>query len=300
MRKLIGLGVVVLLLVVNTVVTDRETKAAKKGAGGNVVRLDGGDLFYKDAGDRDDPVIVLLHGFASSQRWWDGVAPDLARRGLRVIRFDLLGHGNSEMPRDGYAIEEQARRVAAALRKLRVRRATVVGHSMGGNVATALAEQQPRLVRRLAVIGTAPRDGFADPALLRRVSTWPVAGELIRRFAPDQVIKAGLDSAFADDVDVPDAFVDDLDRMTFSAYDESNSASGEFLEERPNSERVEKARVPLLVIFGTEDDIVDPEAADAWKKDIPRARVVKMREVGHSPHWEEPREVTQMLLDLAR
>jgi pimeloyl-ACP methyl ester carboxylesterase len=300
MRKLIVLGVVALLLVVNTVVTDRETKPAKKGAGGDIVRLDGGDLFYKEAGDRDDPPIVLLHGFACSQRWWDRVAPELTRRGLRVIRFDLLGHGNSEMPRDGYAPDDQARRVAAALRKLRVRRATVVGHSMGGTVASALVEERPRLVRRLAVIGTPPRDGFADPAFLRRVSTWPVVGELIRRFGPDQAIKAGLDSAFADDVDVPDAFVDDLDRMTFSAYDKSQSEAREFVEDRPNSERVEEANVPLLVIFGTEDDIVDPASADAWKKDIPRARVVKMREVGHSPHWEEPREVSDLLLDYAR
>ena len=300
MRKLIGLGVVALLLIVNTVVTDRETKSAKKGAGGNIVRLDGGDLFYKEAGDRDDSVIVLLHGFAGSQRWWDQVAPELARRGLRVIRFDLLGHGNSEMPRDGYAMDEQARRVAAALRKLRVRRATVVGHSMGGTVASALVEEKPGLVRRLAVIGTPPRDGFADPSFTRRISTWPVVGELARRFAPDQVIKAGLDSAFADDVDVPDAFVDDLDRMTFSAYDKSQAEAHDFIEDRPNSERVDDANVPLLVIFGTEDDIVDPDAADAWAKNVPRARVVKMREVGHSPHWEQPREVADLLLDLAR
>ena len=92
-----------------------------------------------------------------------------------MIRFDLLGHGNSEMPRDGYAPDEQARLVAAALRKLRVRRATVVGHSMGGTVASALVEQEPRLVRRLAVIGTPPRDGFADPAFTapgRRRGRW--------------------------------------------------------------------------------------------------------------------------------
>jgi pimeloyl-ACP methyl ester carboxylesterase len=63
---------------------------------------------------------------------------------------------------------------------------------------------------------------------------------------------------------------------------------------------VKEARVPLLVIFGTEDEVVEPEAADAWKKDVPRARVVKMREVGHSPHWEEPQDVAEMLLDLAR
>ena len=127
-----------------------------------------------------------------------------------------------------------------------------------------------------------------------------MVGELARRFTPDQVIKAGLDSAFADDVEVPDAFVDDLDGMTFSAYDKSGAESQEFLEDRPNSDRVEEARVPLLVIFGTEDEIVDPEAADGWMKDVPRARVVKMRGVGHSPHWERPRQVAELLLNYTR
>jgi pimeloyl-ACP methyl ester carboxylesterase len=300
MRKLIALGVVAVLLLVNTVVTDRETKSAEASHGSRIIDLPGGDLNYKEAGDRDDPTIVLLHGFSASLNWWDRVAPELADRGLRVIRFDLLGHGGSEKPRDGYAPDEQADLIAQALRKLRVRRATVVGHSMGGTVAIALAERERRLVRKLAVIGTPPRDGFADLPFLGRVATWPVAGELVRRFAPDQAIKAGLDSAFAEDVHVPDQFVDDLDEMTYSAYDKSSSEAGDFVEDKPNSERVADARVPLLVIFGTEDEIVEPEAADRWKKDVPRARVVTMRGVGHSPHWERPREVTQQLLDYAR
>jgi len=300
MRKLIALGVIVLLLIVHTVVTDRQTKAAEPGGGGKVVELEGGDLYYKEAGERDDPTIVLLHGFACSQRWWDRVAPELSRRGLHVIRFDLLGHGRSEMPRDGYAPDEQANLVAAALRKLHVRRATIVGHSMGGTVASALAEQEPRLVRKVVVIDTPPRDGYVDTSLLRDVSTWPVVGELARRFAPDQAIKAGLDSAFAGDVEVPDAFVDDLDGMTFSAYDKSAGESNEFLEDRPNSDRIKDARVPLLVIFGTKDEIVDPEAADRWAKDVPQARVVKMRGVGHSPQWERSRQVSELLLGYTR
>jgi pimeloyl-ACP methyl ester carboxylesterase len=300
MRRLIWLGVVAFALLVHTVVTDRETKDAERSAGGKIVKLAGGDLHYRDEGDRGDPVVVLLHGFASSQRWWDRVAPDLARRGLRVIRFDLLGHGNSEKPRDGYAPDDQARLVAAALRKLRVRRATVVGHSMGGTVASALVEQEPRLVRRIAVLGTAPREGFAELPLTGRVATWPVVGELLRRLAPDPLIKAGLDSAFADDVDVPDEFVDDLDGMTYSAYDKSTTEAGRFVEDKPNSQRVADAEVPLLVIFGTADEIVDPKAADQWKKDVPGARVVKMGGVGHSPHWERPRDVVELLLDYAR
>ena len=111
MRKLIALGVVVFLLLVNTVVTDRQTKDAEASHGSKIIELDGGDLNYKEEGGRDDPTIVLLHGFACSLRWWDRVAPELARRGLHVIRFDLLGHGGSEMPRDGYEMETAAAKI---------------------------------------------------------------------------------------------------------------------------------------------------------------------------------------------
>lgn len=295
-RKLIGLAVVVIALGVHTFITDRETKPAE-AAGGKIVKLDGGDLHYKDEGDRDDPVVVLLHGFACSLRWWDRVAPDLVSRGRRVIRFDLLGHGGSEKPRDGYEIENQAQLVAAALEKLGVRRAMIVGHSMGGAVASALVQENRQLVERIAVLGSEPREGFAELPFAGKVAGWPVVGELTRRLAPDQVIKAGLDSAFADGTEVPDEFVDDLDGMTYSAYDKSGEGSREFVEETPPAVRIRNARVPLLVIFGREDDIVDPDAAFAWRDTVRRARLVMLDDVGHSPHWEEPRQVVKELLD---
>ena len=134
------------LLAVNTVVTDRDTEAAHADAG-RIVDLPGGDLQVREDGPRDAPAVVMLHGFACSIGWWDQMTPALARD-HRVVRFDLLGHGGSEKPKEGYGMESQARLVAAALDRLGVRRADVVGHSMGGSVATALAEQRPALVDR--------------------------------------------------------------------------------------------------------------------------------------------------------
>jgi hypothetical protein len=80
MRRLllVLLAVLVVLLAVNTVVMNRETEAAK-AAGGLVIDLPGGDLRVRDGGPRDAPAVVLLHGYACSMGWWDGVAPALAR-----------------------------------------------------------------------------------------------------------------------------------------------------------------------------------------------------------------------------
>jgi pimeloyl-ACP methyl ester carboxylesterase len=104
----------------------------------------------------------LRNGFAAAIDWWDDVAPELANRDHRVIRIDLIGHGGTAAPNSGYAIERRAALVAAILDKLGVDRSTVIGHSLGGEVATALAEFQPPRIERLIFV-----DSPAIPARQR-------------------------------------------------------------------------------------------------------------------------------------
>ena len=61
---------------------------------------------------------MLLHGWTAAANWWDRVTPALAKD-HRVVRIDLLGHGDSAKPDDGYSMNEQADRMAAALQKAR-------------------------------------------------------------------------------------------------------------------------------------------------------------------------------------
>ena len=127
-----------------------------------------------EGGPRDGSPIVLLHCYTCAIDWWDGMRPALERE-HRVIAIDLLGFGGSEKPQSGYD-DGRARAwlVEEALRRLDVHHATVVGHSLGGTVATALAElSPPQLVKRLVIIDQAPeqrrlREG--GPAPHRRSS----------------------------------------------------------------------------------------------------------------------------------
>ena len=105
--------------------------------------LDGGNIYACQDGPRDAPALLLIHGSASSTHSWDMLVPILTRS-HRVIRIDLLGHGRSAKPAGpSYEIPDQARRVGAALDRLGVKRAIVVGHSSGGAVATALPNTDP-------------------------------------------------------------------------------------------------------------------------------------------------------------
>src|SRR5919109_1085388 len=113
---LVALLVLALLLAVNTIVTDDETKSAKADIG-QIVDLPEGDLQVRQDGPREKPTIVMLHGFAASMHWWTPMAERL-RRDFHVVRIDLLGHGGSEKPDGGYWMENQARFVALALSKV--------------------------------------------------------------------------------------------------------------------------------------------------------------------------------------
>ena len=268
-----------------------ETKAALDGnrpdaRDGQVVRLDGGDLYVEDTGRRGPAALVLLHGYTGSTRWWSRVVPSLSG-GHRVVNVDLLGHGRSEKPREGYGMDEQARLVLAVLRRLGVRRAVVVGHSMGGWVAVSMAEQDPRLVRGVVTIGT-PADraeGPGPPSF--RLGYVPVVGGALWKAIPDSYVRAEIETAFADGVPVPDQFVEDTRSLTWSAYARSARDGRDFREDRAPFERMTATGLPLLAIIGTEDDRVDAESSQEWE-DVPGGRVVRMRGVGHTPPWERP------------
>src|SRR3954465_14396889 len=95
-------GVLALLLAGNTVSVLSQTAEA---SGEQIVRIPGGDLHVVQDGPSGAPTVVLLHGLGGSTAWWDPVLPAL--RDLHVVRVDLLGHGGSAKPADGYGMAEQ-------------------------------------------------------------------------------------------------------------------------------------------------------------------------------------------------
>jgi pimeloyl-ACP methyl ester carboxylesterase len=233
-----------------------------------------------------------------SIRWWDRLVPHLARN-YRVIRVDLLGHGGSEKPRDGYDPLSQAAQVARALHHLRIEHAFVVGHSLGGVVATALVERDPQLVRGVVLLG-APTDPESAPiSFLSRVSGWPVVGQLLRRAASDGLIRSGLEDAFAEGTAVPQEFVDDFRDTTFTSYTASRGEWRGWLDERSAPERLHDSGIPLLAVGGAEDKLVEPEALSDWRA-VPGARTRLLGGIGHSPQWEAADRTAQLVIDFLR
>ena len=180
---------------------------------GRFVRLVDGDMHVVEDGRPGAPGLLLIHGSAGSAAWWDPVVPALAGA-CRVIRIDLLGHGGSS-PGGRVRHPCSARRVGAALDRLGAGRVTVIGHSMGCMVATALAEQRPDKVAALALIDMGPSLDAAIPdGLLVRLLLAPFPGRLLWRLRTEATIRKALSSAFTRPVDIPGAIIEAALGMT--------------------------------------------------------------------------------------
>lgn len=309
-KALIAGGVLVAaLLAVNAVVLGSQTKqAAPTAADGEILELSAVDLQVVEwparRPDAEGGPIVLLHCYGCSLRWWDRLAPLLATE-RRVVAVDLIGFGGSEKPQAGYAIPEQAAAVAEALSRLGVEAATVVGHSMGGDVAIALAERASQLVDRVAVLGTPSDTDQASLPFLARLTYVPVLGEALWRVRTDGMIRQGYESAFAPGFDLEGAF-DDPDQviadnlaMTYTSYEKAHAAAQDFTDAAANAARITAVAVPFLAVLGAEDEIVDTPAAESSYAAVPGAQVRVLDGVGHSPNLEAPEDTAETLLRFA-
>jgi pimeloyl-ACP methyl ester carboxylesterase len=301
-KILIGVVVVLIaLLGLNALSVDNETKGAGvTEPGGKILDLSGGDLEVVEKGPRSGSPIVLIHCFTCAINYWNKMMPALARQ-HRVIAIDLLGHGGSEKPKSGYTVSNQADLIAQALAKLGVSDAEVVGHSLGGAVAVALAQQSPALVNRVFIVDTPPTHEEGDLGLVAKLGFAPVVGEAFWRIKPDFAVRKGLQVAFAPGFKVPDEFVEDVDRMTFSAYDDSASGFDDYTKEEPLDRRMAETGKPLMVIMGAEEQIIDEPAKRLaeYRATVPGTVTKLINGAGHSPNVEKPAQTAALVLGFA-
>ncbi|MGA4838264.1 alpha/beta fold hydrolase [Streptomyces sp. G45] len=257
--------------------------------GGAMLPLAHGDLYVRQDGAPGAPVLLLIHGSATSSRSWDALVPLLAAT-RRVVRVDLPGHGRSPEPVGrGYGTAEQARTVAAALDRLGIGPVTAVGHSSGGYVATALAEERPTLVAGLVLINTGPSmDAFTAPDSAGAIdpARWPPSDEELRQFAS---------TGFREGFPVPRELVDELRGMPFRAVAAAMRGATAYLTERALPERLKDLGKPLRVIFGDRDRRWRPSSAADYRV-VPGAEVTLLAGAGHTPILEEPGRTAALVL----
>ena len=244
------------------------------------------------------PPVLLLHGWCCSAYSFRRNLCALTDRGCRVVVADLKGHGLSDKPRGRgeYTLARMADHAVEIMDAVGMRRATLVGHSMGCAIAVAVALRHPGRVSRLALLAPA---GFGAITLL------PVAQALTPRFAAPLLpwlmrrwmIGLVLRLAYAWDSRLTARDVDEYYAPT--QFPEFAHAMRDLLHDfqwKPGERaELERLTIPTLVMFGTRDRLVYNRSVEAMVRAIPNVVLDVVEGAGHVLPEEVPDRVNARL-----
>jgi len=242
-------------------------------------------LAYVEMGDIKAVPLLLLHGFTDSARSWSLIAPYLAP-GFRVIAPDLRGHGHSDRPEGCYTIPEMANDVRFLIEALDLAPAHVVGHSLGGRLAQAIAQRWPHTVRKIVLMSTS--------AVLRQRHGW--LWENIQKLRdPIDAESAFIREWCSGAVPVDESFLAHTRRECAAVPSRIwLSIHYEQLAYDP-SPLLQDISVATLILRGEKDIIATSEHQAQMKDAIVGAEFISLRGHGHNIHWEAPEKVAGLI-----
>ncbi|MFF0689192.1 alpha/beta fold hydrolase [Streptomyces albogriseolus] len=229
---------------------------------GTVTTSDGTAIFYKDWGPRDGQPVVFHHGWPLSSDDWDAQMLFFLQHGYRVIAHDRRGHGRSDQTADGHEMDTYAADVAALTDALDLRDAVHIGHSTGGGEAARyVARAKPGRVAKAVLVGAVP------PVMVKSESN--PGGTPIEVFDGLRSSLAANRSQFYIDLasgpfygfnrpgaEVSQGMIDNWWRQGMTGAANAHYECIKAFSETDFTEDLKKIEVPVLVMHGTDDQIV--------------------------------------------
>lgn len=264
--------------------------------------VDGIRFNYQDHGR--GPAVVLIHGVAGSASDWAALVGPLVEAGFRALCVETRGAGYSDRPLPGdYSVWALARELAKLLRRLHVSGATVVGNSLGGAIALALARKAPRLVSRLVLLD-AVAYGSSMPLIVSGLRIPAVPGFLARMMPPRALIAFVLSCLGGDASWVRKEVVSEYAHEL--ALPNRMLAMFEMLrcvvraDAAPFEAEIARVEQPTLVVWGERDPVFPVSIGERLHGDIAGSRLVVIPGCGHMPNLEAPSAVLEALLRFLR
>ncbi|MCP4691079.1 MAG: alpha/beta fold hydrolase [Desulfobacterales bacterium] len=253
---------------------------------------DGSGLYYETHGfEKSNPVVVFLNGVTQTTANWAFQVKHFKAR-FRVVTYDARAQGKSVIGSRGLSLENHARDLCELLDHLGVDKANLVGMSLGGRVALAMAADHPGRVERLVTCGVGARPAQSGVGI---AMTWL---ETLRRDGLEAMVKSAIPSVFGA------AFLREREmilNIISSAIVRQNHAEAveAQLQAVPgltnNAELAARCACPSLVITGDEDPMATPGEADELAG-LLGGRREEIPGVGHSIPAEVPEMFNHMVL----
>lgn len=276
----------------------------------------GAEMHYRDEGNPDGPILVMIHGGFGSLHNWEGWIQPL-KENYRLISMDLLGHGlTGGYPANIYTRYSNRDAIHELLQSLDVQKYAVAGNSFGGGIALEIALKYPKNVEGLILIdseGIPNRENGYDASQFTQEK--PVSPDqpaytqlswfeqMGTQFIGPQVVKMQLDSMIANKDLLTDDFVEFFgDILLYQGTREAQLlmfrqglylvSAGDPMDLLP---RLGELKMPVLVMHGSEDELVPLSVSEKFKNNIATSELVVVKGAGHMPMIEQPKETAEML-----
>ena len=256
------------------------------------------DLYVETRGRGPD--LVLLHGWGLNLRVWDGLTRELMKS-FRVIAVDLPGHGRSPWNSKARTPAEQAWQVHATLAS-RSDRYSLLGWSMGGQIAIDLAAAMPGSVERLVLVATTPRFAASED--------WPhgMAAGTLEKLATQ--LRTNYKRTVSEFLELQvrgsaasEKVLAELHGSLFShgeAHPKALVAGLNTLKSSDLRSMLSLVRAPTLVVAGQYDRVTLPAASHALAEALPDRRYVEFRRAAHAPFLSHTTEFAALVTDFLR
>jgi 3-oxoadipate enol-lactonase len=251
-----------------------------------LVSVNGTKLHYTDIGKTESTAVVLIHGFPFSSGMWNGQLKLLQeKKNLRVIAYDLRGHGQSDVGDGQYTIELFVDDLIALLDYLKITKTILCGFSMGGYIALRAVERNPDRFNALVLCDTMSAADSNEAKIRRANSVKLVKKEGVGRFA-EGFLKAVFSSQT---FDAKPETIDEIRRTILS--NSPLGISGALLAmagRTDTTDGLSKISVPTLILVGEHDIVTPPSAANIMRDRIPNSKLHLIENAAHMSNLENP------------
>jgi len=252
--------------------------------------LDGLPVRYLDVGN--GPTLVLIHGYCESLGIFELLIRDLARK-HRVVAIDLPGHGGSDLIPGCHNLDNLAEWTSLVLRKLQVDNFFLIGHSMGGYLASAFASQWPERLSGLCLLHSK-----AGPDTDFRKDQREKTIQFVELHGPKAFIRAFVRQLFHGEN--PD-FAHRLLQIGSALSQDSILAYTEAMRDRRDYRRfIALLKVPVLYIAGKYDSILPLRDIRNEYISLDNVKSIILKNAGHMSMYETPGELLETLLNFSK
>ncbi len=268
--------------------------------------VDGVGVAYVDMGPRADTAVVLIHGLGENSGFWEHNMAALAQQ-RRVLAIDLPGYGRSDKPELDFSMAYYADVVDQVLQQAGVRRAVLVGHSMGGQVSLTWALRHPERMAGLILAAPAGIETFdeGEAAFLRSA----VSTDLYMNQTEDQIRSTYQNNLFFSWRPEYETLIKERVRLgrspEFKAYAWAVVKGIHAMLDGPVYDQLGAIQAPVLVLFGYQDALIpnpflhggEPrEIGERAVGAIPHAELEMIDEAGHMLQYERPERFNAAVL----